>query len=450
MTFLNIALLSGAGALAIPIIIHLFHKSRFQIVKWGAMHLLETVIRINRRRVRIEQIILLIVRACLPALLALAMARPIWKGAQKLLGESKTSTVVLLDNSYSMQAVRAGQSNFALATDEAARVINNLQRGSEVQVVLMGEGGTTLMATPTYDTARAAQALGKLDAGYGSATVPDALEVAAGVFDHMHESARSLVVFTDFQRVSFEATEDAMLGRAIDRMKQSQMPPNITFFDVGEEVRDNVAVESLEFSKLMVGVGQKIQVRANLRNFGDANYPDLRVYFRVDGKEKSASQVSLPPHASSQALFSQAFDKAGSHVVEVYADADPLKADNSYLASIPVRDKVPVLLVNGNPSPEPLKGETDFAEIALQPYSEGKVDLADLISTRVIPPDQVTPQALANAAVVIVANVRKFEDAQLHALEDFVKNGGGLLICPGDRIDSTWYNSKLFDDGKGL
>ena len=98
MTFLNFALLGGIAALAIPIIIHLFHKSRFQIVKWGAMHLLEAVIRTNRRRIRIEQLILLAIRAAIPVLLALAMARPVWVGAQKLLGNAKTSTVVLLDS----------------------------------------------------------------------------------------------------------------------------------------------------------------------------------------------------------------------------------------------------------------------------------------------------------------------------------------------------------------
>ncbi len=450
MTFLNFSLLAGAAALAIPIIIHLFHKSRFRVVKWGAMHHLETVIRINRRRVRIEQIILLIVRASLPALLALAMARPIWKGAEKLLGEAKTSTVVVLDNSYSMQATRAGQSNFTLATDEAARIIGNLKRGSEVQVVLMGEGGSTLQDVPTYDTARVAQALGKLDAGFGTASLPAGLEMAAETFGKMHESARNLVVLTDFQRVSFEAREDALLGAKIDRLKKMPMAPSITFFDVGEEVRDNVAVESLEFSKLMVGVGQKVQVRSNLRNYGDANYPDLRVYFRVDGKEKSASQVALGPHASAQVLFTHAFDTPGSHVVEVFADADPLKADNSYFASIPVRDKVPVLLVNGDPSAEPLKGETDFAEIALQPYSAGKVDMADLISTKVIKPEEVNPAALAGVAVVIAANVRRFDDAQLHALEEFVKNGGGLLLFPGDRVDPPWYNGPLFKEGAGL
>ena len=67
MNFLNGALLAGAAALAIPIMIHLFHKSRFEVVRWGAMHLLETVVRTNQRRVRLEQLILLIIRAAIRA-----------------------------------------------------------------------------------------------------------------------------------------------------------------------------------------------------------------------------------------------------------------------------------------------------------------------------------------------------------------------------------------------
>src|SRR5437773_10075730 len=99
MSFLNLSLLLGAAAFSIPIIIHLFHKSRFKIVKWGAMHLLEAVLRTNQRRIQIEQWILLAIRCIIPVLLALAMARPLWKGASNLIGEAKTSTVVLLDNS---------------------------------------------------------------------------------------------------------------------------------------------------------------------------------------------------------------------------------------------------------------------------------------------------------------------------------------------------------------
>lgn len=450
MIFLNFALLGGIAALSIPVIIHFFHKSRFEVVKWGAMHLLESIVRVNQRRLRIEQLLLLLVRASIPILLALAMARPVWQGAQKLLGNAKSSMVLLLDNSYSMDAGRTGQSSYFVAREQAAQVVGGLPRGSEVQAVYMGEGGGTLLDAPTWDTARLAQLLRKSEAGYGTAIVPAALDFAATVLDQMHEPARDVVVFTDFQRISFEPAQDALVARMIERLKQMPVPPQITFFDVGEEVSDNIAVESLEFSKLTAGVGQKLQIRANLRNFGETSYPDLRVYFRVDGTEKSASQISLPAHESGQLLFTHVFETAGSHVVEVFAVADSLKADNSYLASIDVRDKVPVLLIDGAPSPEPMKGETDFAEIALQPYASGKVDLTDLISTKVIRVDELNSAALTGVAVVIMANVPKLDDEKLKSLEEYVRNGGGLLIFPGDHVDSAWYQNALFHEGAGL
>ena len=126
------------------------------------------------------------------------------------------------------------------------------------------------------------------------------------------------------------------------------------------------------------------------------------------------TQVKLGPHEKGQVLFTHAFDTAGSHTIEVVADGDALKADNSYLASIPVRDKIPVLLVNGDPSPEPLKSETDFAEIALQPYSStGKVALADLIATKVVRAaiQEVGPYWAAGRANAAAAALASAEEA---------------------------------------
>jgi hypothetical protein len=450
MTFLNAALLAGAAALAIPIIIHLFHKSRFTVVPWGAMHLLESVIRTNQRRIRIEQLILLLIRCLLPVLLALAMARPVWKGLHTLIGTVPTSTVIALDNSYSMEAGRAGLSNFALAKDEATRLIADLKRGSEVSLLLMGEGGGPLLDAPTYDSARVAHALQKTASGFGAANIPAALDHAVTIIQQMREPSRQLVVLTDFQHVSFPANERDLLKEKFSRLRNLPAAPMITFFDVGTEVKDNVAIEGLEFSRLIVGVGQKVHIRAMLRNYGSAPYPELRVLCKTDGKEKAASQIALGPGERGQVLFTHAFDTPGSHVIEVSAEADALKADNVFLASIPVRDKVPVLLVNGDPSPEPLKGETDFAEIALQPFGAGKVELADLIKTRVIKGEELDAAKLADAAVAIVANVRRLNETQVKALEDYVRAGGGLLLFPGNRVDSGWWNANLFKGGDGL
>ncbi len=102
-------------------------------------------------------------------------------------------------------------------------------------------------------------------------------------------------------------------------------------------------------------------------------------------------------------------------VVEVSADADSLKADNVFRASLPVWDSVPVLVVNGDPSPEPLKGETDYLQIALQPYREGKAGegLVDLLEARVVEVDGFHAQAIGDARVVVLANVPKLKLSQL-------------------------------------
>lgn len=441
MNFLNGALLLGISALSIPIIIHLFHKSRFKVVKWGAMHLLEAVLRTNQKRVKIEQWILLAIRCAIPALLAIAMARPIWQGASKLLGDAKSSTVVLLDNSYSMDAGHAGATNFSIARDEAQRLVGELRNGSEAHVVLMGQG-TGLLDTPTSDLSRVTQALAKSNAGYGMARVPSALDTAAGALEKMREPVRQVVMMTDFQRVSFEATENKLLTTSIERLKKQQFPPDIVFWDIGQEVRENVAIESLDFSRLMVGVGQKIQIRANLRNYGDSNHPDLRVTLKVDGRDKAVSQVNLGPQSKAQVLFTQSFESAGSHVVEIATEADALAADNTFLASIPVRDRIPALLVDGAPGAtlDDIKGETGYLQIALSPFASGRVELSDLLEPKAVSVENLDAKAMAGSQVVVLANVRRLGDDQLKALEDFVKSGGGLLIFPGDKTDTGWWN----------
>jgi hypothetical protein len=450
MTFLNAILLGGLAAASIPLIIHLFHRLRFRVVKWGAMHLLDAALKTNKRRLRLEQLILLLVRCLIPATLALLMARPVLTGAAKLLGDTKTSLVVLLDNSYSMESAGAGRSSFVQARETTGKLIEDLGRGSDASVVLMAGGVTPLIETPVFDLDRLQKELAKQDAGYGAATVPEAVETAANNISKMAHSDRQIVILSDFQRVSFAEKDGPARTRVAELLQKMPLPPRLVFMPMGTEVRDNVAVESLDFSRLVFGVGQPMQVRANLRNFGERDYPEMRVYFRVDGKERSAAQITLAANESRQVMFSHSFETAGSHVLEVFTDADSLKADNSLQAAVPVWDRVPVLLVNGDPHPEPLKGETDFLEIALQPFGKARnADLTDLIATRVIFPNELNADLLSKNRVLVLANVRQLSDPQLRAVKEFVNNGGGLLVFPGNKINPDWYNN-VFAGNEGL
>ncbi|HXX92894.1 MAG TPA: BatA domain-containing protein, partial [Planctomycetota bacterium] len=452
MEFLNAVLLAGMAAVSIPVIIHLFHRSRFRIVNWGAMHLLESVLRKNTRRLRLEQLILLLLRCAIPVFLAICMARPVITGLEPLLGNAKSSTVLVLDNSYSMEAGGPGRTNFQEAREAARQIVDQQVQGSDVAIVPMA-GGAGGAAEPTFDLDRARGEIARSRSGFGTARAYDSLRAAQGSASRMAHAHREIVVLSDFQKVSWGeelGLPGASRARLADELARGAVKPTVTFFHVGREVTDNVSMEQPTFSRMILGVGQKLAVRANLKNHGDQAYPDLRVVLKVDGHERSVAQTSLDPHATAQVLFTHAFDTAGSHVVELLADADPLVADNGWLASIPVWDRVPVLLVSGDPNPEPLRGETDFIEIALRPFGAAKSDLTDLITTTTIEARELDPKRLSEARVVLLANVPQLNETQHKALDAFVREGGGLLIFPGNRINSAWYNTTLSADGRGL
>src|SRR5882724_2001286 len=102
MAFLNPILLFGAAAVAIPVIIHLLNKRKFERVTWAAMRFLRMSVEQNERRVKIEDLLLLLLRCLMVLLLALALARPALKSATAgFFGQSGVTAVVVVDQSYS-------------------------------------------------------------------------------------------------------------------------------------------------------------------------------------------------------------------------------------------------------------------------------------------------------------------------------------------------------------
>src|SRR5207302_6700318 len=77
-------LLAGGAAVAVPVIIHLLNRRRYKIVTWAAMRFLLNAQRQNTRRMRVEQILLLLCRMALVAFIVVAMAavmpwaEPLW------------------------------------------------------------------------------------------------------------------------------------------------------------------------------------------------------------------------------------------------------------------------------------------------------------------------------------------------------------------------------------
>ncbi|NQT50474.1 BatA domain-containing protein, partial [bacterium] len=101
--FINPILLWGLAGISLPIVIHLLNRFRHKEVDWAAMALLRRALVVRSRQVRIEDLLILVLRCLAVLLLALAMARPTIRSAGGLLGkDAQVGVLVALDGSYSM------------------------------------------------------------------------------------------------------------------------------------------------------------------------------------------------------------------------------------------------------------------------------------------------------------------------------------------------------------
>jgi hypothetical protein len=513
MNFLNLGLVLGATAFLAPLLIHIFNRSRFRVVQWGAMHLLESVLRVNRKQVQLEQIILLIIRCAIPILLALCLARMVvtdWSafihrillplsalgflilvalfprlktifgvlcaacllfalvGELGLVGggyagkkvtsksmEIPSSSVVLLDDSFSMNA----NGGFEKASSFTEGFLKKLRKGSEASVVRMGGSPTPLFPKPTSETETLGERSGQLLASYDQLDLAGSLESGLAKVSTGINAKRELIVLSDFRKSDWADTGNSFLNLR-KRLESEDLKPALTFIDVGGPAEENLSVEKVELSAYSIGVGQKVLVRAELRNHGNAKYEGdllVRLFVNEESEPIDETAVSLDPGEIGQVLFAYKFEEAGSSILTVEIGVrDALDKDNRRSVSLTVLDRIGVLLIDGSPSKEWLGGETDFLKLALTPFEEDRkgrnLETKDLIDATVVKLADFNPsQNLENdTKVVVLANAAKVNEAQAEALFSFVLNGGGLWLCHGDQVDGQWYNDFLGPEGTNL
>src|ERR1700690_1434660 len=105
-TFLNPgSVAAGAAMVSLPILIHLINRMRFKRVRWAAMEFLLKSQKRNRRRLILEQLLLLALRCLLILLAGLLLSRFIgctgaWGGGA--FEQQSNLHVILLDDTLSM------------------------------------------------------------------------------------------------------------------------------------------------------------------------------------------------------------------------------------------------------------------------------------------------------------------------------------------------------------
>lgn len=454
MNFLNIALLAGAAAFLIPLIIHLLNKRKVVTVRWGAMHLLHEVIRQRKRKMKIEQLLLLITRIAIPIVLALCLARPVLT-ALRSLGLGSSSLIVMLDDSFSMRApaektATPGASVADQARTDLQQITEALPKGSAAQIVLSGGTPRKLLDQATTALDLIPKKLGDVPSMSGPVSANDAFQAATSALKDAPNAAREVVIVSDFQEADWKAIADGAALPALENLSKQEPKPQITFFRIGSDLAENLSIASADLSALVAAETQPIGLRVRIKNHGKRPWQDIPVHLEADGARLRTARVSIAPEGEAVLSFTHAFDKVGDHSLSVRLEGDSFADDNAFHSIVQVRNQLNVLLIDGKPGAAPLEGATDFLELALTPHTAAANTLKDLIRTKKVDLRKLRDDDFKQTEVVILANVERLQGRAQSDLDKFVKAGGGLLIFAGPDCDIDWYNRELYRKGEGL
>lgn len=454
------ALLAGAGAMSVPVLIHLLARRRFRRIRWAAMEFLIEAERENRRRIRAEELILLALRCMAVFLVGLLLAR--WfvqpRDLAAVLGDSgRTERIVLLDDSFSM-GLRTPQGTVFDAARAATLRVAQWARQESPQDVL-----TVLLASqpdrpivqaigvrePGAEDLRSQ--LERLRPSERGPCVRDGLTAVRKLLDTREPSARAAVyVISDFQAIDWVHADAAGITgsplAALTGWSDGRRTLRVVFLDVGIEAAANLCVSSLMPEQPQAVAGVPARFLANVTNYGrtEARVESLRIFMG----EASQPPVPVPPIGPGQTVtvpVELSFPSPGAVSLAVELPDDALPTDNRRYAAVDVQRAIRVLAVEGGGESATSDGVSLLAT-ALRP--EGPVFSGNEV-------DRIEENALEDADLsryhaVVLANVSRVTEAGAARLERFARAGGGVIVFLGDQVDADLYNRLLYRSGDGL
>ena len=439
LTFLQPAFLLGALAAAVPVIIHLIYRRRALVHRFPAVRFLLLADKRTARKFRLTQWLLLALRVLAILLLAFVLARPHLTGStvQAAALVPPQATVILVDNSLSMQYRDGQETRLQRAKTLASRLVQNLapQDSAVVLPLLTPEEAANAPVFLSHDQAALQEQLAALQPSHATVDLHSALQRAFTLLQESPTPRRRLVFLSDLTMRGWEEFHLSQL---------SVVPEQVTlhFIRLGGPQRDtNALLTDVRITEKPFIEHAPLDITAVVQNRSTTALRNLRVDLFIGSNAVGQQLVDLGPDEQLTVPFRIAAPSAGLHWGEVRLEGDGFAEDDRFYYALRTVTPVHVLLVDGDPGTSLFDSEIFYLLHALQPRG---VLGRPLFYPKPIPWEGLEQERLSDHQVIVLCNVEALTPQVRQRLYQFVVEGGGLLFFAGNRVDPGRYNAMFY------
>jgi len=434
-------MLTGLLLAAIPVVIHLLNRRRFIRVEWAPMSYLKLTLKANKRRLHIEQVLLLVIRTLIVFFLFLALARLLVSGdsfVSFLAANDRVARVIIIDDSLSMGYRSADGTALDRAKAVAAELLKQIGPQDSLSVFTTSMPDRPLVRQMRQEQPEdLASRILALQPTHSANRWAACFELAE---THLEEAAfpiQEVLVITDLRQVGW----DDDLSSVTDAWRDRDV--RLRLVDVGVDATENLVLESVETRTQVPLVDTHIPFVARIRNDGVDAAGGADAVFEVDDSTRVIALPNIAPGQTVEVPLGAAFQEAGQHRLALTLPGDALPQDSRWDRVLNVATEFYLQTVDGEPGGRPFTSETDFLRLAFsvgrQPWRVKQTIDSEWIDSPLTAPD-----------VLVLANVASLPRRRAEALETMVESGMGLMIFPGEQVDIGVYNDILYRNGQGL
>jgi len=333
VNFLNPLALIGMIAAGIPLLLHLFNLRRLRTVEFSTLRFILELQQTRVRKLKLQQLLLLILRTLVVAFAVLAFARPTVPSNLPLLtSTTHASVVIVVDNSASMDIADQNGVRFHQAQKFAHQVIDMMRDGDEISVISL---------IPTPEAAGAgfsrvfSQAHSRVNALHVSDGLPDTeslMEILGTLFADASHPHKEIYFISDGQKnLDVADATEAVRGLKIDA--------SVFILPVGQGVAgidQNLSVDSVTLRSVLPQVGKPIEVEAYVRNGTSRDAKEVPVSMSVGGLRAAQRVIDVPAGQTRSVVLGAPVSHTGVASISVDVENDALNRDNSQYLGVMV------------------------------------------------------------------------------------------------------------------
>ncbi len=431
MNFLNPLALIGLVASAIPVILHLINLRKLKTVEFSTLKFLKELQKTRIRRIKLKQILLLILRTLLIAFAVLAFARPTVETSLPVPGTyAKTSAVIIVDNSFSMDVSDERGNRFSQAKNSATAILNAMREGDEAAVIAMAGGKFNDAAGLTKNLQLLRKDLSNIKVSAVPASLANSVLLAEKLLAASGNLNKEVYIITDAQPniFSLESARNAkLLGPGI----------SVYYVPLGRKANTaaNLNIDSVQVLTRIFQLGKSVEAEVYVRNHSDKDVRGAVLGMVFNGERAAQRTIDVPAGQSKIVAISAVPQQNGINKAYIELEQDAIDHDNRSYFGFVIPDN-PSIAIVGSPA------VVEFIRMALA------INPAKTANMQVFSPGAFSGIDLNNFDILICGG-GPYSSSDFTRISNYIRSGGSALIFADESTNPDVFSNGMASIGFG-